>query len=285
MDKKRIRNSLMYNSAKVTLYQNSLGPNVYGDLFTADTNNKIAAYIDGAMMHGANHKHTKKIAILVEPVVIAPHIYRWIEQNYNLFDMVLTHNKSLASKGKNFKYYPVWPRIWIPREDRKIYTKSKMVSAIFSRRNVTVGHKIRHEIARNFSAEIDLYGRAYKEINNKTEGIANYRYHVVVENERNGYASEKVNDCFCCGSIPIYWGNSNSNVLDYYDSEGIIMFENLSELKVILESVISEEHYASKLQSIQNNFLRAKNLTLDQIYWQYGINTFFNDAGERKNEF
>ncbi len=272
----------MYNKAKVTLYQNSLGPNVYGDLFTADSNHEVAAYVDGAMKQAAAHTHAKKIAILVEPIVVLPHLYNWIVHNHELFDMVLTHNKALASTHEKFRYYPVWPRIWIPEQDRKLYAKTKMVSAIFSKQNITAGHRIRHQIANKFSREIDLYGRAYKEVDVKTEGIADYRYHVVVENEQNGYASEKVNDCFCCGSMPIYWGSKESNIFDYYDSEGILIFENLSQLRDILENVVSEEHYNSKLQVVHDNFLKAKNLTLDQMYWENGINIFFKDNGALK---
>jgi hypothetical protein len=173
-------------------------------------------------------------------------LYSWIKTNHSLFDLILTHNKELSLTNEKFKYYPVWPRIWIPKEDRKIYSKTKTTSAIFSNRRQTIGHQTRHIIANKFSNLIDLYGKGYNPIEIKTQGISEYMYHVVVENEKNGYASEKVNDAFCCGSIPIYWGSSSSNVLDFYNDEGILMFETMEELEHILLNVVSEEHYSSK---------------------------------------
>lgn len=269
----------MFNNTKVCLVQNTLGPNVYGGLFTEDPNTDVVAYVDYAIGNARTEDPRLKVAILVEPAVVNSSLYNWIENNHKLFDLVLTHNKKLSQKDEKFKYYPVWPRIWIPESDRKIYDKTKKVSAIFSNRNQTIGHRTRHIIAKQFSNLIDLYGKGYNPVEIKTEGISDYMYHVVVENEKYGYASEKVNDSFCCGSIPIYWGNETSNVLDYYNSDGIIMFDNMEELENILLNIISESHYNSKKEAIEENFHKAATLSLDKIYWDYGIKSFLKERG------
>ncbi len=269
----------MFDKTKICLVQNTLGPNVYGGLFTQDTNTDVVAYIDYAIGNAKKEDQRLKVAILVEPVVVNSSLYNWIEDNHSLFDLVLTHNKALSQKNEKFKYYPVWPRIWIPESDRKIYDKTKKVSAIFSNRNQTIGHKTRHVIAKQFSNLIDLYGKGYNPIETKTEGISDYMYHVVVENEQRGYASEKVNDSFCCGSIPIYWGDNTSNVLDFYNKDGILMFETMEELENILLNIASERHYNSKKEAIEENFNKAANLSLDKIYWDYGIENFLRQRG------
>lgn len=272
----------MYNNTEIGLVQTSLGPNVFGGLFSDEVNPEVTAYIDNGLFHAPHHNVKHKVAILVEPIVVTPAFYKWVEENHALFDLILTHNKGLASKGEKFKYYPVWPRIWIPQEDRKIYPKSKMTSAIFSAQNITEGHRTRHAIAKRFSGQIDLYGRGYTPVDNKAEGLADYRYQVVVENEKQGYASEKVNDCFCCGTVPIYWGNKNSNIVDYYEAEGILMFETFEELENILMNVVSEEDYKSRLTAVKNNFVKARDLTLDKMYWDHGLGEFLSKIGVSK---
>ena len=264
----------MFNNIKVGLSQNTLGPNVYGGLFEDKINQHVTAYVDYQMLAAPRHNVAYKIAILIEPIVVISHVYRWVEENHDSFDLVMTHNKALAEKYEKFKYYPIWPRIWIPSSKRKIYKKTKMVSAIFSKQNSTEGHRFRHIIADKFSKNIDLYGRAYKEIECKTEGLAEYRYQVVVENEKLGYASEKVNDCFCCGTIPIYWGGEKSNINDYYSSNGIIMFKDLKQLENILYNIVSEADYESRQQHVKENFSLACDLDLELVYWSYGIKDF-----------
>ena len=272
----------MYD-VKVFMAQTSLGPSVYGDLFTKDQGETdIAVYVDTAAGHAPGHNSKYKIALLIEPTPVMWPVYEWVYQNHSYFDLIMTHNKQLASTPSDkFVYYPIWPKIWIPKEDRKIYDKSKMTSAIFSAQNNTQGHRLRHEIvnALQGSELMDLYGRAYNPIETKTEGLADYRYHIVVENEEGGYASEKVNDAFCCGSIPIYWGNEDSNIHDYYNTEGVMFFQTIDELKDILTNVVSEEHYNSKLDAVEENYNLAKDLTLDHIYWNYGIKQFAEGKG------
>jgi hypothetical protein len=272
----------MYNT-KVFMIQNSLGPSVYGNLFTMDQNEaEITAYVDGAVGHAVKHNSKYKVALLIEPPAVMGPVYEWVYRNHTYFDLIMTHDKGLASiPDSKFVYYPIWPKIWIPPDDRKLYDKTKMTSAIFSAQNNTRGHKFRHEIVKAFenSNVIDLYGREYNPIENKTEGIADYRYHIVVENQECGYASEKVNDAFCCGAIPIYWGNKNSNIHDFYNCEGVLMFETIDELKNIMNNVISEEHYSSKKKVVEQNYNLAKDLTLDLIYWEYGIKNFAEQRG------
>tara|TARA_R110002020_G_scaffold265980_4_gene480829 strand:+ start:1448 stop:2272 length:825 start_codon:yes stop_codon:yes gene_type:complete len=256
---------------KIGLCQKSLGPNVYKNLFKEGVDPNITAYIDSEILRSFNDKAKIKVAILVEPRTVIPKIYDWMSANHNLFNMVMTHDKDLASLANNIRYYPIWPIVKIKQEDRKIYTKTKGVSAIFSERRMTEGHRLRHKIAQLFGPKIDLYGRGYNPIENKVLGTSDYRYQVVVENIKNGYVSEKANDCFVCGTVPIYWGSKRSNILDFYDERGIIFFDNLLELKNIFMNIISSDDYENREEFIKLNYQKAKNLTLDGVYYEYGL--------------
>lgn len=270
----KIRNTL--TDKKVGLVQKTLGPNVYGNLFKEGVDENITAYIDYEMLQAINHQTKTKVAILVEPRTVQQNLYDWIEKNYSMFDMVMSHDKALCSVVANAKYYPVWPIIKIKEQNRKVYQKTKNVSAIFSKRRMTEGHRLRHMVAKLFGKRIDLYGTGYNPIDDKVLGTADYRYQVVIENIKEGYVSEKANDCFACGTVPIYWGSENSNIVDFYDKRGIIFFKNLNELKHVFTNIISEEDYKKRKKFIEINFDKTKNLSLDKIYYDYGLKTFLD---------
>jgi hypothetical protein len=170
------------------------------------------------------------------------------------FDIILTHNRELVERGYPFKFYPLggsWINYW------KIYgEKTKLVSAIFSDKDLTKGHKLRHEIAERFRSKIDLYGTGYKPINNKITGLADYAFSVVVENAREDwYFTEKLIDCFSCGTIPIYWGCPD--IGRFFDIRGMRIFEDISELEFVLGGLDMDLYQQINQRSIISNFHTA----------------------------
>ena len=90
----------------------------------------------------------RKVAWLLEPNAIHPHMYEWIQTNNKLFDYVLTFDEDLISKGQNYLYYP-HGRCWINNyEDLK---KENKVSIIASSKNFTEGHQLRHKVIDKFN--------------------------------------------------------------------------------------------------------------------------------------
>jgi hypothetical protein len=76
-------------------------------------------------------------------------------------------------------------------------------------------------------------------------------YSIVIENcQEVGYFTEKIVDCFMCGTIPIYWGANN--IGDYFDSEGVLSFQTIGELQSILKK-ISTKDYTLRSNAINNN--------------------------------
>ena len=98
------------------------------------------------------------------------------------------------------------------------------------------------------------------------EGLNDYYFSIAIENNyRNNAFSEKINDCFLTGTIPIYFGTPN--IGNYFNSNGILSFSNLEELNKIM-ATISKERYMELIAAVKDNFIRAqKYLVLeDRLY-------------------
>jgi len=198
----------------------------------------------------------RKIAWLLEPRAIHPHIYEWIEQNNRLFDFVVTFDEYLLSKGQNYLYYP-HGRCWI--NNYEDIDKENKVSIIASGKNSTEGHQLRHKVIARFRKNIDVYGHGYNPVENKEESLSEYMYSITIENCRQeGYWTEKIVDCFATKSIPIFWGDDAVN--DFFDPDGIIYFNNEEELDKILNELQEngEKIYDSKKDSIEYNFKKVE---------------------------
>lgn len=209
-------------------------------------------------------------AILIEPKSINPNIYKYVFKNYNKFKNVLTFDKDLIDLGQNFKFYP-FGGCWIKPEEQLIYPKKKLLSIIVSEKKSTSGHILRHEVVNKFKDKIDIFGRGYEPIENKLEALKDYMFSIVIENDKfDYYFTEKLNDCFTTGTVPIYWGCPS--IKDFFDSKGIIEFDSIDDLSSIIMS-LSEEQYHSKIENIKNNFEISKKFLLpeDWIFENHNI--------------
>jgi hypothetical protein len=100
--------------------------------------------------------------------------------------------------------------------------KTKLCSVICSTKAVTAGHRARLAFVRQLQTElgdqIDVYGRGFREIADKDEALASYRFHIAIENSvRQDYWTEKLADAYLRGCFPIYVGCPN---LDAYFPAG-----------------------------------------------------------------
>ena len=77
-------------------------------------------------------------------------------------------------------------------------------------------------------------GGGYKAFKQKADGLAPYRYSVVIENvrERN-YFTEKLIDALLCGTVPIYWGCPN--IGDFFDTTGMMICESEADIQAALD--------------------------------------------------
>lgn len=201
-----------------------------------------------------NIKSKYKIGWIIEPEEINPDPYQKFDKIMDNFDFILTYDETLLKKYPNkTKFYIGWAT-WILEKNHKIHKKTKNISMIFSDKKKTLGHKLRHEVAKNIK-DIDLYGAGInKKIEFKDDILMPHRFSIEIENTKtNNCTSEKLMDCFVTGTIPIYWGCPN--IGNFFDISGILTFDNIEELKLIINKIKNGSiTYESMLNSINTNY-------------------------------
>lgn len=206
-----------------------------------------------------------KVYWLLESKAVSPIYYELIKNNEHRFDFILTHDEELLSRGgKYIKSLVGASRV--SNQDANIYPKSKLVSMIASNKTMTDGHRYRHEIIQQLSGKfnIDLWGSGYKRFENKQEPLMDYAYTISVMNTKNNnFFTEVLIDNFRLGTIPIFWGCDN--IGDFFDTDGMLIFNNTQELENILNN-ISFDDYNNRMKSIENNFkLSEKYVSIDDL--------------------
>lgn len=222
---------------------------------------EMVFYTDTSILN-VNYNLKKKYAWLLESTAVTGQFYNMIKHNYRLFDNVFTYDKELIELGRNFKFSPTGG-CWIYPEEQQTHDKSKNVSCIMSSKNFTDGHRLRNQIHGEIK-DVDYYGRNINPINNKIIGLKDYRFSIVVENNKKDYYfTEKLIDCFRTGTIPIYWGCPS--IGNFFDVNGILTFDNINELKDILSN-LNGDLYISKLDNVKRNFDKATKYLMSEDY-------------------
>ena len=125
------------------------------------------------------------------------------------------------------------------------------------------GHKLRHQIVAGTEGRVDRWGRGYKEMADKIEGLKDYRYTFCIENFRKDFwFTEKLIDCFVTGTLPIYWGCPSIGNL--FNQDGMLCFEDIRQLPELLK-VCTPEYYESKKDAMKENFKLAKQYRLAEL--------------------
>ncbi len=208
-----------------------------------------------------------------------------LEGMLDKFDFVMTYDQYLLDTYPNKCVYCVDNGIWVSDNMIKLHEKTKLASIIYSWKNDTEGHRLRHIIAKTDG--LDLYGSgAGNFIEFKEEGLADYYFSITIENSKSKYYfTEKIMDCFACGTIPIYWGCEN--IGDYFDERGIITFTEVSELQEIfnrigdMDYIESLQPYVKKNLEIVKQYNRYEDWIKENIYDKFlgdtdGKNIFKN---------
>jgi hypothetical protein len=140
-----------------------------------------------------------------------------------------------------------------PNKSIPFQDKTKIMSLVFSDKNLAPGHLYRTSLVKailNEKLPIDIYGSGCRLINGSrksknikgrfqsTEPYENYLFSICIENYRsNDYISEKLLDPLLHNCNPIYLGAKNIN--KYFDNiiqlKGYILFD-IELLKVILKN-------------------------------------------------
>lgn len=253
-------------------------PPTFFNWYRGDKISELVVITENSLHLLDRQQEKNKVALIIEPYSINPGVYDAMRNGmYKHFHTVLSHNAELVMELPNGRLYD-FGGCWIKPEDRAIHEKTKGVSIIASDKKITFGHKLRHEVINTFGKRFDgIYGRGYKFVENKIEGLKDFHYHVVIENERTPvWITEKVIDCFVTGTIPIYYGTDA--IKSIFNPDGILFFENNMQLAECLATA-TPEYYQSKLSPIQENFELAKGYVIpeDRLWTDFFEPTFFSE--------
>lgn len=216
--------------------------NFYGNLNALDV-----------MSHNTDKQ---KYIWLLESREIIPEQFAYVEQNYEKLlehcHGIFTCDKALSEKHDQIYYSLTNAVPWV--QDRRIHDKSKLVSMIASNKGWTTGHRKRLQFVEKFRNQVDFYGRGFNTINSKEQGLADYMFSIAVENANyDTYFTEKLTDCFACGTIPVFYGSKR--VVDYFNPDGIIWLTDDFDI-----STLTADLYHSKQEAILDNLERASHL-------------------------
>ncbi len=165
--------------------------------------------------------------MVVEPRAVHATHLRLLRLFGRRFHRVFTHDAHSLRVLPNARFLPA-ASTWVPDYAQLNLRKSQGTSLIASRRAKLPGHKLRHEIVSQVK-DVDVIGRGYKPFEHKSEGLAPYRFSIVIESVRApGYFSEKLIDALLCETVPIYWGAPDID--KYFDTRALILCESASDI-------------------------------------------------------
>ena len=143
--------------------------------------------------------------------------------------------------------------------------KDKLLSIVISNKNRTEGQRKRLEFIKllkdALGDQFDVFGAGFNMIKNKWDGIAPYKYHLILENSYTpDWWTEKLADAYLAGSYPIHYGCPN--IYDYFKPEMLSVID-INDVQGSIESIkklISGNHYEQHLEDIRE----ARQLVLDK---------------------
>jgi hypothetical protein len=132
--------------------------------------------------------------------------------------------------------------------------KSADIAVICSAKAMVDGHRRRLRFVEQLLelSPMPRFGRGFRDLPDKWDGLAPFRYSVAVENSRHDhYWTEKIADCFLAGTVPIYWGAPN--IRDYFPADAMIVIDTLDPVEVarIIKDEATPEGYARRLPALR----------------------------------
>jgi hypothetical protein len=178
------------------------------------------------------------------------------------------HPNAIPSHGGEHWHYGLrlpHPFTYDELKARKPPAKDKAISVICSSKQERhTLHFSRYAFVQRLIAampEIDVFGRGVRPVQDKSEAIDPYRYHIAIENQIcPHYWSEKLADTFLAFSLPIYAGCPN--VGDYFPPESYIPIDihNFDASLATIRETLATDPYVKRMPAI----LEARRLVLDE---------------------
>lgn len=213
----------------------------------------LIVYPKTAMHFQPNWGTRAKVSIMVvEPATIHRRHLKMLGWTYRRFHRVLSHDDSILAAIPNGIKHP-FGTSWVPHDAGEKAAKTQRMSLIASAKRDSVGHLLRHEMVgfvREQQPDVTVLGRGYAPFENKQDGLAPYKFSVVIENTREpNYFTEKIVDAVLCETVPIYWGCPN--IGEFFDPACIIICENAQQLKSAI-SAANDAQYSAMAPELRN---------------------------------
>lgn len=134
--------------------------------------------------------------------------------------------------------------------------KTRGISIISSSKAFTSSHKKRLEFALElkqvFGDQVDLYGFGICPIEDKWDAIADYKYHVVIENGSHPhYWTEKLSDAYLGWAFPLYYGCPNLET--YFSQEAFrrIDIADFDKSVRFIREILASDLYERSIDAIR----------------------------------
>ncbi|MDD5929197.1 MAG: glycosyltransferase family 10 [Spirochaetales bacterium] len=216
-------------------------------------------------------KPDKKYAYFPESETVLPETYDIFDKNKGLekdFDYIFTFSEKILDKIEKARFVPFCTGPWFGSEkyggtmttDAYKY-KTKNISIMASRQNISEYHKLRIAIAKKCKEQnlADTYGTfdGGPFLDKIDHVFAPYRYSIIIENDVKAYYfTEKITSCFAAMTIPIYLGAEK--IGKFFNEDGIIKISpsDFDRLEDVLKQC-TEENYLSRLDAVKDNYNRV----------------------------
>ena len=191
-----------------------------------------------------------------------PSSVKYYGQDYvDQYGMVLTSHEAKALPHRNRQPMPpvgVWYYGGLEQAEAHSSPPQKngLVSMFGSAKaqNHTLHHRrnlFLAAISAGLQDKVDVFGKGYRFVEHKAEGIDDYRYHVAVENHISPHHwTEKLSDAYLGFSLPLYVGCTN--VEAYFPEDSFIRLDIGDSAAAIarIEQAIADNEYEKRLPAI-----------------------------------
>lgn len=133
--------------------------------------------------------------------------------------------------------------------------KTKTISTVCSTKEMAhTVHAKRYEFVMALKArleDLEVYGRGIKPIDEKSQAMDDYRYHIAIENHiEPGHWTEKLADSFLAFCLPFYFGDPDYASAFPKDAVIPINIYNLDAAEAIIRNAIAQNAYEKRLPAI-----------------------------------
>lgn len=224
----------------------------------------LEEHIKDILASSCKPKDIIRVLWLIKPEAILG-LTRFAVEHANLFHYIFTHDAFILQRCPH-AHFIAHGTSWVcPRtsEEKKFY-----VTTVVGNKLMTKGHKLRHALWHR-QCEIKIPAQLYMgrfggvaNINQNPVLVANKdpmfdaEFHIAIENSRrNHYFTEKIMDCFCTRTVPIYWGCPS--IGDFFNMKGILCVHSVDEIINVANS-LKPDTYERMYPYVEENYCIAQ---------------------------